>query len=160
MTVRCWSISHFDGTKHPLYAGEYTDDIDDRCQCYADRSGYQVRLVCDQPHQIEVFQPKALRVDPSVPPPPDAPVERHLEKLAWQALGDDTGMFLDDNLRQTRRGRLMNRNKVVAWLNRSEAGFSVKIRLPEKFGVKQPIPRSIRTLEGAVTWVYFKAYWK
>ena len=159
--VRCWSVSHFDGTKHPLYEGAYTDDIDDRCQQYADRSGYQVRLVCDEPHQIQKFHPKVLRSDPSLPPPIDAPAETHLEKLAWHALRADGGMFLDDRMLQTRKNRRMNRNKLVAYLNHSEkSGFYVKIRLPEKFGLKKPIPRSIRCLEGAVEWTLRQSFWK
>lgn len=158
--VKCFRISHFDGAEKLLFEGYPTDDIDDRCQRYSDRSGYIVRLVCPDPHRIKKFQPKVLRVDPISPPRPDVPVERHLEKLAWQSLRQNSGMFLDDRMRQTRRGRRMNRNKVVAYLNHSAEGFYVKIRLPEKFGLKQPIPRSIGTVSGAVEWVFRNAYWK
>lgn len=159
-SVRCYRISHFDGSQKSIYEGVYTSDIPGRCQAYASKSGFLVRLVCDQPHELKTFQPNALRENPNCPPvvDPDAPPQMPLEKLSWQAQADG-GMFLDDRRGTTRRGRRMHDRKIVAWLNReTPAGWYVKIRLPDVFGSK-PIPRSILSLDGAVEFVLRNSYW-
>lgn len=161
--VRCYRLSHFDGSEECIYDGVYTDDIPARCQLYADKSGYLVRLVCSDPHELKAFHPRVLREALETLPTvdPDAPPQEPLEKLGWSALRDNGGMFLDDRLRMTRRGRKMNRRKVVAWLNHCSCdGFFLKIRMPNVFGLDKPIPKSIESMEGAVEWVYRHSYWK
>lgn len=81
-----------------------------------------------------------------------------LKKLGWSATREDTGMFLDDRMRMTRRGRRMNPAKIVAWLNCNDGVFSVNV-VSSKFEVTHPIPAFIDDLEDAVRWVYAHSRW-
>ena len=81
-----------------------------------------------------------------------------LDRLGWQSTREDTGMFLDDRMRKTRRNRRMNPQKIVAWLNCKDGVFSVNV-VSGKFEVTHPIPASTDTLGDAVRWVYCHSRW-
>ena len=162
--VRVRRHNHFDGSVKLIYEGPRTDDIYQRCEDYARKSGFKVVLVCDDPHEINSFQPPVLREDPDAPPTsdPDVVREERLEKLGCTVLSDHSAMFLDDRMRKTRRNRTMNRKKILAYLNWSEREqrFWLNIRRKDAFGIECPIPAAVKDLSGAVEWVLRKAFWR
>lgn len=128
-----------DGTEKVVYLGEFSEGVRERCAAYVK----QTQCVISLHHNgqtPEVFRPR-------------------ISGLGWQSLRMDGGMFIDDRAGRTRRGRRMNKKRIMAYLNCKNGRFSVNV-VSEKLELPKPIPAEIDDLEDAVEWVYQHGKWK
>ena len=82
---------HADGTFKKVYEGIITEDIEQRCQAHADKSGCVVRLHgADGSDGIEFFEPKAFAPDPKCPPVAEFDSSKPARVFEVQCHGNET----------------------------------------------------------------------
>lgn len=82
---------HSDGTFKKVYEGIITEDIAERCQAHADKSGCVVRLHgADGSDGIQFFEPKAFAPDPDCPPIADMDTSKPARVFEVQCRDNET----------------------------------------------------------------------
>lgn len=155
--VRIYRISHLGGKDKLIFEGSvFNKSIERRAQTYANRTGYLVRCLRQEPHLIKSFKPRVWREASDSPPivDPDAPAP--IRGLGYSAHRTDAGMFFDDR-KMTPRSKA----NVIAWLNPSKyGGFWLRIVQADIFKLRKPIPKEITDFGDAVDWVLNHGEWR
>ena len=166
--IRVYRIGHLGDLKDKLiYEAPSTEDDADifkRAQAYANRTGYVVSCVRQNPHLIRKFRPAVWRENPDTPSvvDPNAPPAEKLRGLGWYAKNSDGAMFFDDR-EQIGRLRFKRRDSgnIIAWLNKSQYdGWWLNIVKKDVLCLTKPIPRCVDTFSDAITWVMYHAEWR
>ena len=155
--IRIYRISHFGEENKLVFEGSVFDkSIERRAQTYANRTGYLVRCVRQEPHLIRSFKPRVWRETSDTPPIVDPDAPEPIRGLGYSAHRADAGMFFDD-----RKTRPRSKSNVVAWLNPSKyGGFWLRIVQADIFKLRKPIPKEITAFGDAVDWVLNHGEWK
>lgn len=155
--VRIYRISHLGGKNKLIFEGVvFNKSIERRAQTYANRTGYLVRCLRQEPHLIKSFKPRVWREASNSPPIVDPDAPEPIRGLGYSAHRADAGMFFDD-----RKMALLSKTNVIAWLNPSKyGGFWLKIMQADIFKLRKPIPKEITDFGDAVDWVLNHGEWR
>ena len=163
--MRIYRISHLGDKDKQIYEAspsENEDVIFNRAQLFANRSGYLVRIVRQNPHLIESFKPAIWREATDAPPvaDPDAPPSTRLDGLGWYAIAKGC-MFFDDRRRKNGQFKRRQRGNAIAWLNEVKVdGFYLNIVQNDLLCLLKPIPRAVTDLGDAIDWVSYHSEWR
>ena len=155
--IRIYRISHFSADNKLIFEGAvFNKSIERRAQTYANRTGYLVRCVRQDPHLLKSFRPRVWRKASDAPPIMDPDAPEPIRGLGYSAHRADAGMFFDD-----RKVKSNGKSNVIAWLNPSKyGGFWLRIVQADIFKLRKPIPKEITAFGDAVDWVLNHGEWR
>ena len=155
--IRIYRISHFSVENKLIFEGPvFNKSIERRAQTYANRTGYLVRCIRQDPHLIKSFKPRVWRKTSDTPPIMDPDAPEPIRGLGYSAHRADAGVFFDD-----RKVKPNGKSNVIAWLNPSKyGGFWLKIVQADIFRLRKPIPKEITAFGDAVDWVLNHGEWR
>ena len=157
--IRIYRISHLGAKDKLIFEGAvFNKSIERRAQTYANRTGYLVRCLRQEPHLIKSFKPRVWREASDSPPIVDPDAPEPIRGLGYRAHSVDTGMFFDD--RKT-APRSKSKANIIAWLNPSKyGGFWLRIVQADIFKLRKPIPKEVTAFGDAVAWVLNHGEWR